>query len=249
MSISLLQAPRRQAHEVPPVPPIPRVLEDTARAVVADQLARSTLLADNLRVKSKVHPKSTSARSRTRPLRAIIGHLDSQARNLFEFPSSAAKTVVRCSRVRAERSSADCAAVPPPSARFRCKRAVAHDVEARFPTVVTPGFGARHPVDHVHRSSVLGCGFAVSPTISEVTVTDQQPTAQAPNCGPRRGRVSPQIAVLKSTKSPFSTVGHRGSHGHPHRLQGSRTRADTQAATQSPDSRRRRWQPWPAWTP
>ena len=30
---------------------------DSARAVVADQLARSTLLADNLRVKSKVHPK------------------------------------------------------------------------------------------------------------------------------------------------------------------------------------------------
>ena len=31
--------------------------EDSARVVVADQLARSTLLADNLRVKSKVHPK------------------------------------------------------------------------------------------------------------------------------------------------------------------------------------------------
>ena len=30
---------------------------DAARVVVADQLARSTLLADNLRVKSKVHPK------------------------------------------------------------------------------------------------------------------------------------------------------------------------------------------------
>ena len=30
---------------------------DSARVVVADQLARSTLLADNLRVKSKVHPK------------------------------------------------------------------------------------------------------------------------------------------------------------------------------------------------
>ena len=83
-------------------------------------------------------------------------------------------------RVRAERSSADCAAVPPPSARLRCKRAVAHDVEARFSTVVTPGFGARHPVDHVHRASVPGCEPVVSPRISEVTVTDQQPTAQAP---------------------------------------------------------------------
>ena len=30
---------------------------DSARVVVADQLAKSTLLADNLRVKSKVHPK------------------------------------------------------------------------------------------------------------------------------------------------------------------------------------------------
>ena len=30
---------------------------DSARVVVVDQLARSTLLADNLRVKSKVHPK------------------------------------------------------------------------------------------------------------------------------------------------------------------------------------------------
>ena len=43
--------------------------------------------------------------------------------------------------------------------------------------VVTPGPGARHPVD---RSSVPGCEPVVSPTISEVTVTDQQPTAQAP---------------------------------------------------------------------
>ena len=34
-----------------------RIARDSARVVVADQLARSTLLADNLRVKSKVHPK------------------------------------------------------------------------------------------------------------------------------------------------------------------------------------------------
>ena len=33
---------------------------DSARVVVADQLARSTLLADNLRVKSKVHPEYTT---------------------------------------------------------------------------------------------------------------------------------------------------------------------------------------------
>ena len=29
-------------------------------------------------------------------------------------------------------------------------------------------------------------------------------SGRPPNCGPRRGRGSPQIAVLKSTKSPFS---------------------------------------------
>ena len=70
---------------------------------------------------------------------------------------------------------------PPASAPLRRKRTMAHDVEALFSTVVTPGSGARHPVDHVHGSSVPGCEPVVSPTISEVTVTDQQPTAQAPD--------------------------------------------------------------------
>ena len=111
--------------------------------------------------------------------------LDAQARNLVEFPTSAAKAAVRCPRVGAERSPADCAAVPPPSARLRCKRAVAHDVEAQFPTVFARGLGARQPVDAVHRSSVLGGKPVVSSTISELKVTDQQRPAQAPD---RAGR-------------------------------------------------------------
>ena len=90
----------------------------------------------------------------TRAGRRDAHALDSQARDLAEFPSSAAKTAVRCSRVRAERAPADCATVPPPSARFRHKRAVAHEVEARSSKVVAPGLAARHFVDRVHRSSV-----------------------------------------------------------------------------------------------
>ena len=39
------------------IPSLVQDCPDSARGVVADQLARSTLLADNLRVKSKVHPK------------------------------------------------------------------------------------------------------------------------------------------------------------------------------------------------
>ena len=47
--------------------------------------------------------------------------LDSQARDLVELPSSAAKTAVCGPRVRAERFPARVAAVPPPSARLRHK--------------------------------------------------------------------------------------------------------------------------------
>ena len=60
------------------------------------------------------------------------------------------------------------------------KRAVAHDVEAQFSTVVTPALGAGHPVDRVHRSSVPGGHPRFSPKISEVKATDQQRPAQAP---------------------------------------------------------------------
>ena len=106
--------------------------------------------------------------------------LDAQARDLVEFPTSAAKAAVRCPRVRADRSPADRAAVPPASAPLRRKRAVAHDVEAQFSTIVTPALGAGHPVDRVHRSSVPGGNPRFSPKISEVKATDQQPPAQAP---------------------------------------------------------------------
>ena len=80
--------------------------------------------------------------------------LDAQARDLVAFPTSAAKAAVRCPRVRADRSPADRATVPPASAPLRRKRAVAHDVEAQFSTVVTPALGAGHPVD---RCASLKC--------------------------------------------------------------------------------------------
>ena len=55
------------------------------------------------------------------------------------------------------------AAVPLPSTGPRRERAVGHEVEGRFSTVVAPGPGAGHPVDRVHRSSV---SVGESPTIS-----------------------------------------------------------------------------------
>ena len=106
--------------------------------------------------------------------------LDAQARALVEFPPSAATAAVRCPRVRADRSPADRAAVPPASAPLRRTRAVAHDVEAQVSTGVTPALGAGHPVDRVHRSSVPGENPRFSPKISEVKATDQQRPAQAP---------------------------------------------------------------------
>ena len=107
--------------------------------------------------------------------------LDAQARDLVAFPTSAAKAAVRCPRVRADRSPADRAAVPPASASLRRKRAVAHDVEAQFSTGVTPALGAGHPVDHVHRSRVPGGNPRFAPKLSEVKATDQQRPAQAPD--------------------------------------------------------------------
>ena len=115
--------------------------------------------------------------------RAVADMLTPSTRRLatlVEFPTSAAKAAVRCPRVRADRSPADRAAVPPASAPLRRKRAVAHDVEAQFSTVVTPALGAGHPVDRVHRSRVPGGNPRFSPKISEVKATDQQRPAQAP---------------------------------------------------------------------
>ena len=106
--------------------------------------------------------------------------LDAPARDLVEVPTSAATAAVRCPRVRADRSPADRAAVPPAAAPLRRKRAVAHDVEAQLSTVVTPALGAGHPVDRVHRASVPGGNPRFSPKISEVKTTDQQRPAQAP---------------------------------------------------------------------
>ena len=102
--------------------------------------------------------------------------LDAQARDLVEFASRAAKTPVRRPGVRAERAPADCAAVAPPSARFRHRPAVAHDVEARLSRVVTPGVAARYLVDLVHRSSVPG---RPNPSFRPRS-HDQQRPAQAP---------------------------------------------------------------------
>ena len=106
--------------------------------------------------------------------------LDAQALDLFACPTSASTAAVRWPRVRADRSPADRAAVPPASAPLRRTRAVAHDVEAQFSTIVTPALGAGHPVDRVHRSRVPGGNPRFSSKISEVKATDQQRPAQAP---------------------------------------------------------------------
>ena len=113
---------------------------------------------------------------------AGLGHLKAHSSPIV---NRQAKAAVRCPRVRADRSPADRAAVPPASAPLRRKRAVAHDVEAQFSTVVTPALGAGHPVDRVHRSRVPGGNPRFSPTISEVKATDQQRPAQAPAKRPR----------------------------------------------------------------
>ena len=84
---------------------------------------------------------------------AGLGHLKAHSSPIV---NRQAKAAVRCPRVRADRSPADRAAVPPASAPLRRKRAVAHDVEAQCSTVVTPALGAGHPVDRVHRSRVPG---------------------------------------------------------------------------------------------
>ena len=65
---------------------------------------------------------------------------------------------------------------PPSPRRSRGRRGRFHDVEARFSTVVTPGLGARHPVDRVHRSSVVG---RPNPSFRPRS-HDQQRLAQAP---------------------------------------------------------------------
>ena len=84
-----------------------------------------------------------------------------------------------CGRTRTSGSVGGQGQQRPWSTRPR-KRAVAHDVEAQFSTVVTPALGAGHPVDRVHRSSVPGGNPRFSPKISEVKATDQQRPAQAP---------------------------------------------------------------------
>ena len=116
----------------------------------------------------------------TRAVAEMLTPSTRPARDLVEVPPSAATAAVRCPRVRADRSPADRAAVPPASAPLRRTRAVAHDVEAQVSTGVTPALGAGHPVDRVHRSSVPGGNPRFSPKISEVKATDQQRPAQAP---------------------------------------------------------------------
>ena len=111
---------------------------------------------------------------------AGTGSAQDPPQDLVEVPPSAATAAVRGPRVRADRSPAHRAAVPPASAPLRRTRAVAHDVEAQFSTGVTPALGAGHPVDRVHRSSVPGGNPRFSPKISEVKATDQQRPAQAP---------------------------------------------------------------------
>ena len=136
--------------------------------------------------------------------------LDAPARDLVEVPPSAATAAVRCPRVRADRSPADRAAVPPASAPLRRTRAVAHDVEAQFSTGVTPALGAGHPVDRVHRASVPGGNPRFSPKISEVKATDQQRPAQAPvDVAARSPRSSAEELDQSAAASQDATAARR----------------------------------------
>jgi len=58
--------------------------------------------------------------------------VDSHARYLVELPASAAKSIIRRARIRADGSTAYLATVPSSSARLRGKPAVATDVDAVF---------------------------------------------------------------------------------------------------------------------
>ena len=64
--------------------------------------------------------------------------LDAQARDLVAFPTSAAKAAVRCPRVRADRSPADRAAIPPASAPLRGNQPWPTMLRPRFPRLSHP---------------------------------------------------------------------------------------------------------------
>ena len=107
--------------------------------------------------------------------------LDSQARYLVELCPSAAKTAVRCPRIRAGRYPAYLATVPASSTRLGGKPAVATDVDAQLSKVLAPWIRACLVLERPHRSSVPGLKPAVSPTILRyLRATDQQRMAQAP---------------------------------------------------------------------
>ena len=155
--------------------------------------------------------------------------LDAQARDLVEFPTSAAKAAVRCPRVRADRSPADRAAVPPASAPLRRKRAGAHDGEAQCSTGVTPALGAGHPVERVHRSSVPGGNPRFSPKIAEVKATDQQRPAQAPAGGRGRRLHSPSSMRFRRRSGSLSA----SSDASVRRSSKSKTRSSRSATSSS----------------
>ena len=67
---------------------------------------------------------------------------------------------------QADGTSTDLAAVPRPTARLRRHPAVAHDVDARLPKVLTPRLEARYFVDRPHRSSVAASQTTASSTVS-----------------------------------------------------------------------------------
>ena len=80
--------------------------------------------------------------------------LDSQAGDLVELLSGAAKTGIYRARIRADSLPANLAAEPLALTRLRRKTAVAHDVDARLSKVVAPGPGACLVLDGSHHSSV-----------------------------------------------------------------------------------------------
>ena len=147
-----------------------------------------------------------------------LGHLKAHSSPIV---TRQAKAAVRCPRVRADRSPADRAAVPPASAPLRRKRAVAHDVEGQFSTVVTPALGAGHPG---RSRASLKCPWgepAFSPKISEVKATDQQRPAQAP--GHRMIRVQErQLSTM--SEAPFD-------HPRPSRPRNNSAHTSSQSAT------------------
>ena len=142
--------------------------------------------------------------------------LDAQARDLVEFPTSAAKAAVRCPRVRAARSPADRAAVPPASAPLRRKRAGAHDGEAQFSgssPFRVQRLSALWPMVCDHRLSDGGPGRAIrasldGPRVGSALTRGRRRAGPPSKSGARAGglRRTSRSSVLL-TETPLFSLG------------------------------------------